>query len=132
MGDFSRLLILDATSGQTELRIHTCWWDRTARFMGPSVAVFARRYGRRHSDRQCNRALRIVDRAPATPRREYARRLPGVRSLVAVGDRIVTGHGDGFVRVWDAATGRLIWRKLLAPVIGRGVWNARAALVALP
>ena len=30
------------------------------------------------------------------------------------GHRIVTGHGDGFVRVWDAATGKLIWHKLLA------------------
>ena len=36
------------------------------------------------------------------------------------GDRIVTGHNDGFVRVWDAATGKLIWHKLLAPVISRG------------
>ena len=36
------------------------------------------------------------------------------------GDRIVTGHSDGFVRVWDAATGKLIWPKLLAPIVRPG------------
>jgi WD40 repeat protein len=45
------------------------------------------------------------------------------------GDRIVTGHGDGFVRVWDAVTGRIIWHKLLAPVISRRGWNARPSFV---
>jgi WD40 repeat protein len=30
------------------------------------------------------------------------------------GDRIVTAHDDGIVRVWDAATGRPIWYKPLA------------------
>ena len=33
------------------------------------------------------------------------------------GDRLVIGNVDGFVRVWDAASGELIWHKLLAPVI---------------
>ena len=35
------------------------------------------------------------------------------------GDRFVTGHTDGFVRVWDAASGRLVWHRLLAPAIGQ-------------
>jgi WD40 repeat protein len=33
------------------------------------------------------------------------------------------------VRSWDAATGKLIWHKLLAPVISRSGWNARPAFV---
>ncbi len=33
------------------------------------------------------------------------------------GDRIVTGHSDGFVRAWDALTGKLVWHKLLAPAV---------------
>jgi len=40
------------------------------------------------------------------------------------GDRIVTGHPDGFVRVWDAATGKLIWCKLMAPVVTLGGQSA--------
>ena len=31
--------------------------------------------------------------------------------------------------MWDAATGKLIWHKLLAAVIGRGGWNAHPAFV---
>src|SRR5262249_21338838 len=47
------------------------------------------------------------------------------------GDRIVTGHHDGFVRVWDAATGKLIWHKLLAPVISPSGWSAGPAFVSV-
>ena len=46
------------------------------------------------------------------------------------GDRIVTGQSDGFVRVWEASTGKLIWHKLLAPVVGQAGGNAFATLVA--
>jgi WD40 repeat protein len=45
------------------------------------------------------------------------------------GDRLVTGHDDGIVRVWDAATAELIWHKVLAPVISRGGSNAHPAFV---
>ena len=45
------------------------------------------------------------------------------------GDRIVTGHSDGFVRVWDAATGKLIWHRLLAPVVSRGGSSAQPSFV---
>ena len=61
----------------------------------------------------------------ATPEGEFA---SGAWS--PSGDRIVTGHSDGGVRVWDAATGKLIWHKVLAPVIGSSGWNARPAFVA--
>ena len=37
--------------------------------------------------------------------------------MVPAGDRIATGHDDGIVRVWDAATGKLIWHKALTPVL---------------
>jgi WD40 repeat protein len=30
-------------------------------------------------------------------------------------DRVVTGHADGFVRVWEAAAGKLVWHRLLPP-----------------
>jgi WD40 repeat protein/beta-lactamase regulating signal transducer with metallopeptidase domain len=36
------------------------------------------------------------------------------------GDRIVTGHSDGYVRVWDAATGKLIRPRRLAPIVRPG------------
>ncbi len=32
------------------------------------------------------------------------------------GDRLVSGHADGEIRVWQTATGKLVWHKLLAPV----------------
>ena len=45
------------------------------------------------------------------------------------GDRIVTGHADGQVRVWEARNSELIWHKLLARVISRSGWNANPAFV---
>jgi WD40 repeat protein len=45
------------------------------------------------------------------------------------GDRLVIGHEDGYVRVRDAATGDLIWYKLLAPVVSTSGWNASPAFV---
>ncbi len=47
-------------------------------------------------------------------------------SLASSPDRkqIATGHGDGYVRVWDANAGQLVWSELLAPVISRRGWDA--------
>jgi WD40 repeat protein len=45
------------------------------------------------------------------------------------GDRIGTGNSDGFVRVWDAATGKLIWHKRLAPIIRPGAPAAAPNIV---
>jgi WD40 repeat protein len=45
------------------------------------------------------------------------------------GDRIVTGHSDGFVRVWDPATGKLIWTRRLAPILRLGAPAAAPNLV---
>jgi WD40 repeat protein len=33
------------------------------------------------------------------------------------GNRIATGHSDGSIRVWDVASGKLIWHKLMAPIV---------------
>jgi WD40 repeat protein len=45
------------------------------------------------------------------------------------GDRLVIGHRDGFVRLWDAATVKLIWHKLLPPIISGGGSRAHPAFV---
>jgi WD40 repeat protein len=45
------------------------------------------------------------------------------------GDRIVTGHADGIVRVWEAATGKLLWNKLLARPNSPDGWNGFPAFV---
>ncbi len=62
----------------------------------------------------------------ATPEGEFA---SGAWS--PSGDRIVTGHSDGGVRMWEAATGKLLWHKVLAPVISSSGWSARPAFVAV-
>ena len=46
------------------------------------------------------------------------------------GDRFVTGHADGIVRVWEGESGRLVWHKVLAPVVSRSGYNASPAFVA--
>ena len=47
------------------------------------------------------------------------------------GDRIVTGHEDGEVRVWEADAGKLVWHQVLAPAISQSGWNAAPAFVAI-
>lgn len=46
------------------------------------------------------------------------------------GSKIITGHGDGFIRVWDAATGDVLWNEEFAPVISPSGWSARPCFVA--
>jgi WD40 repeat protein len=53
----------------------------------------------------------------------------GAAAWSASGDRIVTGHSDGFVRVWNAVTGKLIWHKRLAPIVEYGGMAARPSFV---
>jgi WD40 repeat protein len=113
VADFSRLHILNAATGQTERTIVLpgSWGQRpefsldgtlVAMPIDNAIGLFEVSTGRRlHHDR-------------CTP-------VGGVASAAwsPAGDRVVIGHGDGFVRVWDSATGELIWHKLLAPVISR-------------
>ncbi|MGC8640766.1 MAG: hypothetical protein ACP5XB_12920 [Isosphaeraceae bacterium] len=42
---------------------------------------------------------------------------------------MATGHSDGQVRLWDAGTGKLIWQRLLAPVLHPGGKPARPNFV---
>jgi WD40 repeat protein len=48
------------------------------------------------------------------------------------GDRIVTAHGDGIVRVWDAATGRLTWHRALAAEAKAPEGGSEVSFLAFP
>ena len=60
----------------------------------------------------------------STPARELER-----VAWSPAGDRIVTGHGDGIVRVWDAATGELIWHKAPAAEAMPGSGSGQVSFV---
>jgi WD40 repeat protein len=123
VGDFGMLRILDAATGRLEqtIALPGCSGARPA--FSPdgtlvvmpihaTLGVFEVSTGRRlHHNEQ-------------TPEGEWA---SGAWS--PAGDRIVTGHTDGGVRVWDAATGKLLWHKVLAPVLSSSGWSARSAFV---
>ncbi len=123
VGDFGRLRILDAATGRPERTIELPGsWGQKPAFspdgtlvampIGNAVGLFEVSTGRRlHHD--ASTPVWYLDSAAWSPS----------------GDRIVTGHHDGFVRVWDAATGKLIWHKVLAPVISRSGWSASPAFV---
>ena len=125
VADFSRLRILDAATGQAERTIELPGsWGRPPAFspdgalvalpINNTVALFEVSTGRRlHHD--ASTPVGSVDSAAWSPS----------------GDRLVIGHADGFLRVWDAETGKLVWHKLLAPVISRSGWNAHAASVSV-
>jgi WD40 repeat protein len=124
VGDFSVLRILDAETGRPEntIPLPGSWGKRpefspdgnlVAMPIGNSIGLFEVTTGRQ------------LHQSEQTP----------VGDLVSAawspsGDQLVTGHGDGGVRVWDAATGTLLWYKLLAPVISPSGRNARPAFVA--
>lgn len=124
VGDFSILRILDAGTGRAEQTISLPGsWGKPPRFspdgkivampIGNSIGLFEVATGRRlHHDEQ-------------SPNGE-----PASAAWSPSGDRLVTGHSDGGVRVWDAATGTLLWNKLLAPVVSPSGWKARPAFVA--
>jgi WD40 repeat protein/beta-lactamase regulating signal transducer with metallopeptidase domain len=124
VGDFGLLRILDATTGRPERTISLpgCWGDRpafspdgtlVAMAIYNTIGIFEVGTGRRlHHDER-------------TPEGEFAS-----CAWSPSGDRIGTGHSDGEVRVWEAATGKLLWHKVLAPVISSSGWNARPAFLA--
>jgi WD40 repeat protein len=124
VGDFGRLRILDAATGRAERTIELpgSWGSRlafspdgtlVAMPIDNSIGLFEISTGRR-LHHEPSTPVSYVDSAAWSPS----------------GDRIVTGHHDGYVRAWDVATGKLIWHKLLAPVISRSGWNASPAFVA--
>jgi WD40 repeat protein len=103
VADFSLLRILDAATGRPGRTIELPGsWGKKPAFspdgtlvampIGNAVALFEVATGRRlHHD--ASTPVWYIESAAWSPS----------------SDRIVTGHHDGFVRVWDAATGRLIW-----------------------
>jgi WD40 repeat protein len=123
VGDSGVLRILDAATGRPERAISLPghFGDRpafspdgtlVAMAIYNTIALFDVAIGRR------------LHHNAATPEGEFA---SGAWS--PTGDRIVTGHSDGEVRMWDAATGKLIWHEVLAPVISPSGWNARPAFL---
>ena len=123
VADFSRLRILDAENGRSERTIDLPGsWGRQPEFspdgtlvampLDNTIGLFEISTGRRLLH---NESMPVGDTAAA--------------AWSPSGDRLVTGHADGFVRAWDVATGKLIWHKLLAPVINRSGWTARPAFV---
>ena len=123
VGDFSLLRILDAATGLAERTIELpgSWCRRPA--FSPDGTLVAM---------PIDNAIGLFE--VSTGRRLHHDESTPVGNVVSAawspsGDRLVTGHDDGILRVWDAATGRLIWHKLLAPVIRRSGWNARPAFV---
>jgi WD40 repeat protein len=123
VADFGKLRFLDAATGRTERTIDLPGsWGKTPEFspdgtlvampIHNAIALFEVSTGRRlHHD----------ERSPAGYVESAAWSPPG--------DRIVTGHSDGGVRVWDVGSGELVWHKPLAPVISRLGWFPRPVFV---
>ena len=123
VADFGELRILDAATGRTDRTIDLPGSSGTTPEFSPDgtlvampirneIALFEVSTGRRlHHD----------ERIPAGYVESAAWSPPG--------DRIVTGHSDGGVRVWDAGSGTLIWHKPMAPVISRRGSFPRPAFV---
>jgi WD40 repeat protein len=123
--DFCRLCILETATGKAERTIALpgayMWrpafspdWSLVVTPIHNTIGIFELATGRRL---------------------HYDERMPVSEAVSAAwspsGDRIATGHFDGFVRVWDGATGGLVWHKLLAPIVGRhnGSFSARTSFL---
>lgn len=124
VGDFSALRILDAESGRVEREIPLPGsWGRTPAF-SPDGTIVAMAIENTVAlfETETGRQLLHDARTP----------VGGVKSAAwsPKGDRIVTGHEDGEVRVWEVSTGKLLWHQLLAPVISPSGWFAGPAFVA--
>ena len=112
--NFSGLRLVDFLTLKPEWTVALPgWWGRP-------VEVLVRWPARRRARAEHSRDLRGRDGR----RRHHDDSTPvgrvGAVAWSPSGDRIVTGNTDGFVRVWDAATGKLIWHKLLAPIVTVG------------
>jgi WD40 repeat protein len=123
VGDFAVLRILDAATGRPErvISLPGWWGDRPAFSPDGTVVAMANYNTIALFEVKTGKRLHHDDR---TPEGELAS-----SAWSPSGDRIVTGHGDGEVRMWDAATGNLLWHKVLAPVISSSGYSARPAFV---
>ena len=123
VADFGRLRILDAATGQTE---------RTIELPGslrPPAGVLARWNARRDADRQSIGLFEVstgrrLHHDASTPVGFHR-----IRRVVAVGRSDRYRARRRFRAGLGRRTGKLIWHRLLAPVIGRRGWNARPAFV---
>jgi WD40 repeat protein len=123
VADFGRLCILETSTGKTErvFTISAAWASRPAFSHDESLVATP-----------VDNTIGIFERSTGR-RLHYDERIPVGRVVSAAwspaGDRIATGHSDGFVRVWDAATGVLVWNKALAPIVNRIGWSAHPAFL---
>ena len=124
VGDFGLLRIIDATTGKTEQTISLpgSWGHQPAFSPDGTVVAMALDNALGIFDVHTGRRLHHDEQTPEGYLQNAA--------WSATGDRIVTGHGDGEIRVWEAMTGKLLWHKLLAPAIGLHGSNAGPAFLA--
>jgi WD40 repeat protein/beta-lactamase regulating signal transducer with metallopeptidase domain len=118
VADFALLRILDAGTGEAEhtISLPGSWGQRPEFSPDGTLVAMPIHNAIGLFDVQTGKRLHHDEQSP----------VDGVRSAgwSPAGDRIVTGHGDGEVRVWDAQSGKLIWHQILAPLISRSGWNA--------
>ncbi len=124
VGDFGLLRILDTATARVEQTIELpgSWGHRPAFSPDGSIVAMPIQNGLGIFDVKTGRRLHHDERTPEGDLRSAA--------WSATGDRIVTGHGDGEIRVWETTTGKLLWHKLLAPAIGLHGSNAGPAFLA--
>lgn len=123
VGDFSRLKFYDVVRRKLLRTIELPgWWGKQPVFSPDGLLVAV----------PDDNAVGLFE--VATGKRLHHDDRTPVRSVQSAawsrsGDRIVTGHHDGNVRVWDSHSGTLIWCRELAPVISFSGWHAGPALV---
>jgi WD40 repeat protein len=124
VGDFGLLRIIDAATGKTERMISLpgSWGHQPAFSPDETIVAMAIQNGLGIFDVQTGRRWHHDERTPEGELKSAA--------WSATGGRIVTGHGDGKIRVGEATTGKLLWQKPLAPAIGLHGSNAGPAFVA--
>lgn len=123
VGDFSRLHIVDVDTGDVVQTTHLPGsWGRPPAFspdgqlvampLRNSVAMFNATTGKRlhHDD---DTPVGSVSSAAWSPN----------------GQRLITGHADGYMRAWDLESGDLLWRQLFSRVISRSGWSAKPAFM---
>ena len=107
--DRDSVQILDAATGRVERRIPLPGPGGARPAFSPDGSRIAQVVDRAISlfDVTTGRLLNKDERMP--------RGEPASAAWSKAGDRIVTGHRDGGVRVWEAATGNLLWNRFLSP-----------------
>jgi WD40 repeat protein len=109
VADFDVIRILDAETGRPVRRVEAPGSAQGRPAFSPDGALIAL---------PVDHAIHVFE-AGSGRRRLQDEEVPEGRLESAAwspsGDRIATGHGDGIVRVWDAAPGRRIWQRRLVP-----------------